>query len=172
MMNERKRLNWPETAICLAYDIANYRSEDPYVQVGAVGIKRDKSLCLGYNGAPSGVNIDWSDRDQRRPYVLHAEENVLNLAKPGEIEILAVTHLPCEHCIKLIRQKKIQTVYYGETLPNYNKELTFQLAKKFDITLIQLCPPHLKTSSSKTVSAEKLSFMGRVKRLWKILVTG
>ena len=93
MMNERKRLNWPETAICLAYDIANYRSEDPYVQVGAVGIKRDKSLCLGYNGAPSGVNIDWSDRDQRRPYVLHAEENVLNLAKPGEIEILAVTHL-------------------------------------------------------------------------------
>jgi deoxycytidylate deaminase len=74
----RNRLNWAQTAINLAYDIAKYRSEDPYVQVGACIIKKDKSMLLGYNGAPSGVDIDWANRDKRRARVLHAEANVLN----------------------------------------------------------------------------------------------
>jgi dCMP deaminase len=138
MTGGRQRLNWPETAIRLAFDIANYRSEDPWVQVGAAGIKHDKSIVLGYNGAPSKVNIDWSNRNARRPYVLHAEENVLNYVRPGEVEILAVTHLPCDRCIKLIAQKKIQKVYYSEILPSYDDKLTINMAKKFDITLIQI----------------------------------
>ena len=165
----RSRLDWPNTAINLAFDIAKYRSEDPWVQVGAVGIKRDKSLILGYNGAPSGISIDWSNRDERRPYVLHAEENVLNYAKPGEIEILAVTHLPCDRCLKLIAQKKIKTVFYSDTLPNYNSELTFAMAKKFKIKLVQLCP-HLKRSSSKIAQSAKRSSTARQKKQWKIPV--
>lgn len=145
MTNGRPRLSWPDAAMNLAFNIAEYRSEDPWVQVGAVGIKHDKSLVLGYNGAPSGVVIDWSDRDARRPYVLHAEENVLNYVKPGELELLAVTHLPCEHCIKLIAQKKINTLYYALILPNYDSELTFAMAAKFDINLIKICPPSKKS---------------------------
>lgn len=141
MNKGRDRLNWAETAISLAFNIAEYRSQDPYVQVGAVGIKKDKSLVLGYNGSPSGIEIDWNDREGRRPYVLHAEENVLNLAKPEEIEILAVTHLPCDRCIKLIAQKKIKEVYYTHTLANYNSILTFEMANRFNIKLIKICPP-------------------------------
>ena len=140
MTNGRPRLSWPEAAMNLAFNIAEYRSEDPWVQVGAVGIKHDKSLVLGYNGAPSGVIIDWSDRDARRPYFLHAEENVLNFVKPGELDVLAVTHLPCERCIKLIAQKKISTLYYALILPNYDSELTFAMAEKFNINLVKLCP--------------------------------
>lgn len=90
----------------LAFDIAKYRSEDPYVQVGAVIIKKDGSMFLGYNGSPSGVSINWSDRDSRRDRVLHAEANVLNFVKPNEVKLLACTHLPCKECIKLIAQKK------------------------------------------------------------------
>jgi len=145
MTNGRIRLSWPETAIHLAFNIAQYRSEDPWVQVGAVGIKYDKSLVLGYNGAPSGVVINWSDRDGRRPYVLHAEENVLNFVKPGEIEILAVTHLPCDRCIKLIAQKKIKTVYYSLIMPRYDVELTQEMAHKFGISLVKLCPASKKS---------------------------
>ena len=145
MTNGRIRLSWPETAINLAFKIAKYRSEDPWVQVGAVGIKYDKSLVLGYNGAPSGIVINWSDRDGRRPYVLHAEENVLNYAKPGEIEILAVTHLPCDRCIKLIAQKKIKTVYYSLTMPIYDAKLTQEMAHKFGISLVKLCPASKKS---------------------------
>ena len=134
----RKRLSWAETAMKLAYDIANYRSEDPYVQVGACIIKKDKSMLLGYNGAPSGVDIDWSNRDKRRAKVLHAEANVLNFVKPNEVELLACTHMPCVECLKVIAQKQINRVYFSELLDNYDSDLTIEMAREFDIKLIQI----------------------------------
>jgi dCMP deaminase len=137
-INGRNRLNWAETAINLAFDIAKYRSEDPYVQVGAVIIKKDGSMFLGYNGAPSGVDIDWSDRNARRERVLHAEANVLNFVKPNEVELLACTHLPCKECLKMIAQKRVSTVYYSEELEGYDSSLTFKLAEEFGIDIIKL----------------------------------
>ena len=134
----RNRLDWPETAINLAHDIAEYRSEDPYVQVGAVIIKKDGSMFLGYNGAPSGVDIDWSNRDARRERVLHAEANVLNFVKPNEVELLACTHLPCKECLKMIAQKRIDKVYYSKELKGYDSSLTFDLAEEFGINIIKL----------------------------------
>jgi dCMP deaminase len=139
-MNGRKRLNWPETAMRLAFEIADSRCEDPWVQVGAAIIKHDNSILLGYNGAPAGVDIDWSNRDERRPYVLHAEENVLSRIEPGEAKILAVTGFPCDRCMKLIKQKKIDTVYFCEFLSKYDNNLAQKMAKKFKIKLIQLNP--------------------------------
>lgn len=136
-MSGRKRYDWVTTSLILAEQIAKLRCEDPYVQVGAVAVKSDKSFILGYNGAPSGVNIDWSDRDMRRPRVIHAEANALNFCRPGDkIEFLAVTHLPCSECIKLIKQKEINNVYYMHILPNYNNTLTRRLAEDFHINLI------------------------------------
>ncbi len=138
-MNGRKRFDWVTTSLVLAEQIAALRCEDPYVQVGAVAVKRDRSIILGYNGAPSGVNIDWSDRDKRRPKVIHAEANALNFCKPEDkIEFLAVTHLPCPECIKLIKQKEIDTVYYMYTLHSYNSDLTFELAREFHIKLVHI----------------------------------
>ena len=134
----RERLDWPSTAIKLAFDIAKYRSQDPYVQVGAVAIKHDGSLILGYNGAPSGIKIDWSNRSERRKRVLHAEANVLNFVKPNEVKLLATTHLPCPECIKTIRQKNIKEVYYSLILENYDNELVFRLAKEFKIELLKI----------------------------------
>jgi len=137
-MHGRERKNWPETAMKLALDIADCRSEDPWIQVGAAAIKFDKGIVVGYNGPPTGVDIDWSNRDERRPFVLHAEENVLSNVKRGEVEILAVTHLPCNKCMSTIAQKGIRVVYYHDFLENYDKELTFKMADKFQIKLIQL----------------------------------
>ena len=134
----RNRLNWAQTAINLAYDIAKYRSEDPYVQVGACIIKKDKSMLLGYNGAPSGVDIEWANRDKRRARVLHAEANVLNFVKPNEVELLACTHLPCTECLKVIAQKQIDKVYFAEYLDNYDSDATIELANEFGIELSQI----------------------------------
>jgi deoxycytidylate deaminase len=137
-MNGRTRLDWINTAIQLAHDIARYRSEDPYVQVGACAIKHDSSIILGYNGAPSGVDIDWSNRDERRKRVLHAESNVLNFVKPGEVQILAVTHLPCIECLKIIKQKKIHIVYFSHSLDNYNPEEVHKIAFEYGIKLVPI----------------------------------
>lgn len=122
----------------LAYNIAKYRSEDPYVQVGACVIKKDKSMLLGYNGAPSQVDIDWSNRDKRRSKVLHAEANVLNFVKPNEVELLACTHIPCTECLKVIAQKKINKVYFSEYLDNYDSDDTIEMADEFGINLVHM----------------------------------
>ena len=132
------RLTWEQTAINLAFDIAKYRSQDPFVKVGACIIKNDKSIVLGYNGAPTGMELDWSDRDERRKWVLHAESNVLNRILPGEAELLAVTHIPCIECLKVIKQKEIDTVYYSILSEQYNPTAVEEIAKIFQINLIQL----------------------------------
>jgi dCMP deaminase len=137
-MNGRRRSDWPHTALKLAFEIADSRCEDPWIQVGAAIIKQDNSVLLGYNGAPAGVDIDWSNRDERRPFVLHAEENVLDNLKAGDAKLMAVTYMPCDRCMKLIKQKKIKTVYYWKKLENYDNELAEKMAKKFKIKLIQI----------------------------------
>lgn len=133
--DSRNRLSWEKTAMKLAFDIARYRSEDPYVQVGAVIIKNDSSMLLGYNGAPSGINIDWTNRNERRDRVLHAEANALNFVRPMEVKLLACSHLPCKECMKLIAQKKVPEVFHGEALDGYDPSLTFKLAEEFGIKM-------------------------------------
>ncbi|MDP2638625.1 MAG: hypothetical protein Q8P06_00420 [Candidatus Azambacteria bacterium] len=139
-MNGRKRFSWEETALRLAFDIANYRSEDCYVQVGACIIKNDLSFVLAYNGPPIGVDIDWSDRDKRRPKILHAESNACSFVNRGEGRFIAVTALPCKECIKLIAQKQIFLVIYpkGSELSGYENELSKELAKEFKIQLKEI----------------------------------
>lgn len=132
------RLTWEQTALNLAFDIAKYRSEDPYVKVGACIIKKDKSILLGYNGAPKGMTMDWSNRDERRKWVFHAESNVLNRVLPGEAELLAVTHIPCVDCLKVIKQKEINTVYYSIRSEQYSPAVVENMAAMFQIKLIQL----------------------------------
>lgn len=137
----RARLNWRQTALNLAFDIADYRSEDPYTQVGACALKTDGfEVGLGYNGPPGGVNINWKNREGKNQRVLHAEENVLNRCMPGEVQLIAITHLPCDKCIKTIAQKKIDTVVYCIIMHKYHPELTFQLATEFGIKMIRMIP--------------------------------
>ena len=134
----RTRLSWEETALRLAFDIAKYRSQDPFVQVGATLIKNDGSMLLGYNGSPSDQEIDWSDRNERRDRVIHSEENVLTWIKPGEAKIMAVTALPCKVCMKTAAHKKIKKIIYRDELEGYDNEFSKQLAKEFGIELVRL----------------------------------
>lgn len=140
-MNGRERLSWEQTALNLAFDIACYRSEDPYTQVGACALKKHGfDISLGYNGAPSKVDIDWSDRIEKNKRVIHAESNVLNYILPDEVEILAVSHLPCAECLKIIRQKNICKVIYCLELPNYDCSFVKKMAEEYSIKLVQMNP--------------------------------
>jgi len=93
------------------------RSEDPYCQVGATVLDRDGVvLGVGYNGTPSGVTgVDWTDRDARRPYMIHAEANALRHTTPPLAHggLLAVTHYPCAACCTLARSYGIHTVFWA-----------------------------------------------------------
>jgi deoxycytidylate deaminase len=136
IMKPRKRKSWEETALTLAETIAECRSQDPYVQVGACAVLRDNSVCLGYNGPPPGIDIDWSEREHRSARVIHAEVNALRSVAPGQCKFLAVTMLPCRHCMTFIASKGIKKIVYRQV---YERDkLAFELAREFRIELVRI----------------------------------
>ena len=105
------------------------------LQVGAIVVKDDRIISIGYNGMPSGwdnvceeccdgggpaysigCNHDHCTGPKTKPEVLHAESNAIaKLAKSpesGEGATIFITHSPCIDCAKLIYQSGITTVYY------------------------------------------------------------
>ena len=130
-----ERLSWEKYALSLA-SVAALRSEDPYVKVRACILRHRNSVGgLGYNGAPAGIEIDWSNRDERRKRVIHAEVNALRYIDPDECYLLACTHLPCNDCLKMIASYGIRKVIYKEV---YEKDpSSIDLSKEFNIELIQ-----------------------------------
>lgn len=93
------------------------RSEDPYHKVGCCLVRHDDTIAaLGYNGAPPGVDIDWSDRDARRAWVIHAEANALRYVRPGEVAIMVTTMMPCNQCVLLAAAYGIKEIIYREEL--------------------------------------------------------
>jgi len=91
------------------------------LHVGAIVVKDDRIISIGYNGMPSGWdnNCEYVKDDgslKSKPEVLHAETNALaKLARSpesGEGSTIFITHAPCLNCAKLIYQSGISTVYY------------------------------------------------------------
>lgn len=95
------------------------------LHVGAIVVKDDRIISIGYNGMPSGWDNQceyWvEDGDngsgwKSKPEVLHAETNAIaKLARSSESGLGAtmfVTHQPCLDCAKLVYQAGIDTVYY------------------------------------------------------------
>jgi len=111
------------------------------LHVGAIVVKDDRIISIGYNGMPAGwdnncedtehtydrrdtVNGDWNyNKDTKqwsklktKPEVLHAETNAIaKLAKStesGEGASMFITHAPCLDCAKLIFQSGITKVWY------------------------------------------------------------
>ncbi len=128
------RLDWYQYALKIAL-AASERSEDPYVKVGACVLRLDNSVAgVGYNGAPSKIDINWLDRDERRKRVIHAEVNALRYSKPGECYLIASTLLPCNDCLKMIASYGIKEIYYQ--VGYLHDGTSLNLAKEFNIKLI------------------------------------
>ena len=96
------------------------------LHVGAIVVKDDRIISIGYNGMPSGWDNDcedeiiddkWMVTLKTKPEVLHAETNAIaKLARSNESGLGAdifITHAPCLDCAKLIYQSGISRVWYG-----------------------------------------------------------
>ena len=99
------------------------------LHVGAIIVKDDRIISIGYNGMPAGWenNCELTQEDGTlvtRPEVLHAEMNALmKLAKStesGNTASIFVTHAPCMDCAKSIYQAGILEVYYSEDYRSSN----------------------------------------------------
>jgi dCMP deaminase len=89
------------------------------LKVGAIVVKKDRIISIGYNGTPSGWdNVCEDDNNKTLPYVIHAEANAISkLAKSqesGNKSIMFITHAPCMECSKLIFTTGIKKVFYKE----------------------------------------------------------
>ena len=128
-----ERISWRAYALKLAV-VASERSEDTFMKVGACLLRHDNSVAgVGYNGAPSGIELNWQDRDHRRVRVVHAEVNALRYTRPGESYLLACTHIPCNDCMKTIAAYGIKEVVFNDV---YVRDMSsFDIAQEFNIKL-------------------------------------
>jgi len=96
-------------------------------KVGAVVVKDNRIISIGYNGMPSGWTNEcehWTETAElqseyvTKPEVLHAETNAIaKLARStesGDGASMFVTCSPCLECAKLIFQSGITEVFYSE----------------------------------------------------------
>lgn len=134
------RISFIEAAIETA-KIWSSRSEDPYKKVGVCILNKDgRVLSVGYNGLLPKFNINkdfFSDRDNRRKYMIHAEINALSLVKRGDQpHLLASTLLPCSNCATNIVAYGVKSVVYSE---EYEKDSTAkEIFKFYNIELIKI----------------------------------
>jgi dCMP deaminase len=119
------------------------------LNVGAIVVKDDRIISIGYNGMPSGWDNDCEEvigQDdvgaltyKSKPEVLHAESNAIaKLAKSnesGDNATLFCTHSPCIDCAKLIYQSGISTVYYKD---NYRSNDGIDFLKKSNVTVTKV----------------------------------
>lgn len=89
------------------------------LQVGAVAVKDNRIISIGYNGMPSGwINVCEDEDGKTKPEVVHAEANaIIKLARDGESgkdATMYVTHAPCVQCAKLIYGAGIKKVIYRD----------------------------------------------------------
>jgi dCMP deaminase len=98
------------------------------LQVGAVIVKDNRIISIGYNGMPSGWTNDCENYIQHsddtvttvtKDEVIHAEANAISkLARSNESGLgsaMFITHAPCIHCAKLIYGAGVEKVYYRNT---------------------------------------------------------
>ena len=118
------------------------------LHVGAIVVKDDRIISIGYNGMPAGWDNNCEDVIQHsddttslktKPEVLHAETNAIaKLARSNESGLGAsifITHSPCLDCSKLIYQSGIGRVYYNE---NYRDDTGIKFLKSSGIEVSQV----------------------------------
>lgn len=134
-MNAREnRYSWKKMFVEIAKVVAQ-RSADPHTQVGAVLVKNNCVIGVGYNGEPKGFHFDFDwNSPEKYPYVIHAEMNAISNANRNGVDCngadIYLTLSPCHDCIKLLIQHGIKNVYY---LKEYKDiDLTKQIVENTD----------------------------------------
>ncbi len=97
------------------------------LKVGAIIVKDNRIISIGYNGTPPGWDNNCEHEIHQpvgrldlvtKPEVIHAEENAIaKLARShesGEGAAMFITHAPCAQCAKMILVSGIGSVYYRQ----------------------------------------------------------
>ena len=125
-------------------EIVSKQSSAKRLQVGAIVVKDDRVISIGYNGMPAGwtneceevieQHEDGGQVTRTKDEVIHAEANAIaKLAKSsesGDGAEMFLTHAPCIHCAKQIYTAGIKKVYYRNT---YRDEMGVEFLKMCNV---------------------------------------
>jgi dCMP deaminase len=114
------------------------------LQVGAIVVKDDRIISIGYNGMPAGwdntcedvieIHEDGGIVTKTKPEVIHAEANAIaKLARgneSGDGSTMFLTHAPCIDCAKQVYTAGIKKVYYRDS---YRDSIGLDFLAKCDI---------------------------------------
>jgi dCMP deaminase len=116
------------------------------LRVGAIVVKDDRVISIGYNGMPSGWtneceekvyanewsigNNHWEYQEEdgtvynlkTKPEVIHAEANAIaklaRCTESGDGSTMFLTHAPCLDCAKQVYTAGVKKVYYRNSYRN------------------------------------------------------
>ena len=117
-------------------------------KVGAIIVKDNRIISIGYNGMPSGWDNNCENEIgvhkgepvlKTKPQVLHAEMNAISKvarsSESSEGSAMFITHAPCHDCAKMIFQSGISSVYYRTT---YRDSTGIEFLEQCNIPVVQL----------------------------------
>jgi dCMP deaminase len=148
-----ERPSWDQYFMTITRQVAE-RSTCTRAKVGAV-IVRDRSiLATGYNGAPAGLphclevgcliyesRTPDGDLEQNCYRTIHAEINAITQAARNGVAIrdadIYVTHTPCIHCLKVLINTGVRSVYYEKP---YKLHTIADLLAHARIKLVAIAP--------------------------------
>ncbi len=149
-----KRLGWQEYFMNVAHLISR-RATCTRGHIGAVIVRENSILSTGYNGAPSGlphcndsncmiyrsIHPDGSV-EENCVNTIHAEINAIAQAAKHGVSIkdsdIYITASPCIHCLKVLINVGIKTIYYDKP---YKIEHISELLRLSGISLVQVNMP-------------------------------
>lgn len=131
------------------------------LKVGAIVVKDNRVISIGYNGTPAGWDNTCEDETAvyedcyidnggppmqvgtisliTRPEVIHAETNAIaKLARSNEVgdnSTMYITHSPCFECAKLIHVAGIKKVFFRQ---HYRSEDGIKFLEKCNIEVVKL----------------------------------
>jgi len=150
---QEKRLGWHEYFMSVAHLISR-RATCTRGHIGAVIVRDHNILSTGYNGAPSGlphcnetncrifrsVHPDGTV-EENCVNTIHAEINAIAQAAKHGVSIkdadIYITASPCIHCLKVLINVGIRTIYYDKP---YKIENISELLRLSGVRLVQVTP--------------------------------
>lgn len=118
------RPSWDEYFLLLACTVS-LRSEDPDIKHGAVIVNQYNHIIgTGYNGPIKGADnsvIPFGVRDEKRKWMIHAEENaMLNVTQSSSERglncRLYVTGQPCNNCLQRMINFGIRNIVMADRM--------------------------------------------------------
>ena len=139
------RPSWDEYFLLISF-IVSLRSQDPNIKHGAIVVDENNHIIgTGYNG-PIKLSDDsvipWYDRDEKRKWMIHAEENcLLNCTKPSSMNNdfkMYITGTPCNNCLQRIINFGIRKIIIADRKGSITENVESEKMRKALIAMSKL----------------------------------